>query len=63
MMDQKPADRFDLRELSDTLRESLEESSNQMEDVPEITTLSLLDTREQCRSGRIVRVPDRFMFL
>ena len=34
-----------------------------MEDVPEITTSSLLDTREPRHSGRIVKAPDRFMFL
>ena len=37
MMDQKPNDRFDLRELSDTPREPLEGSSNPIEDILEIT--------------------------
>ena len=50
-------------ELSDTPREPLEEMSNSMEDVPETTTLSLLDTREPRRSERIVRATNRFMFL
>ena len=34
-----------------------------MEDIPEITTSSLLDTRESHRSGRIVKAPNRFTFL
>ena len=34
-----------------------------MEDVPKITILSPLNTRESRRSGRIIWVPDRFMFL
>ena len=57
MMDQKPIDKFDLRELPDTPREPLEGSSNPTEDVPEITISSLLDTRVSCRSERIVRAP------
>ena len=63
IIDRKPNDRFNLRELSDTPIEPLEGSSNLMEDIPEITTSPLLDTRESCRSGRIVRALDRFMFL
>ena len=58
MMDQKPNDRFDLTELSDTLREPLERSSNPMKDVIETTTLSLLDIREPCRRRRIVKAPE-----
>ena len=38
MMDRKPNDRFDLRELSDTPREALEGSSNPIEDVLETIT-------------------------
>ena len=38
MMDRKPIDRFNLKELSDSPREPLEESSNPMEDVPVTTT-------------------------
>ena len=38
MMDQKPNDRFDLWELSDTTKESSEGSSNPMENVLETTT-------------------------
>ena len=34
MMGQKPNDRFDFRELFDTPKESLEGSSNSIEDVP-----------------------------
>ena len=34
-----------------------------MEDVSKTTIFSLLDTRESRRSGRIVKVLDRFMFL
>ena len=63
MMDRKPNDRFDFRELSDTPREPLEGSSNPMEDIPKTTTSSLLDTQEPRRSGRIVKASDRFMFL
>ena len=63
MVDRKPNDRYDVRELSDTPREPLEESSNKMEDVPETTTSSLLDTQESCRSGRIVRTLGQFMFI
>ena len=63
MMARKSNDRFHLRELSDTPRKSLEESSNPIEDIPEITTSSLLDTRESRHSGRIVRASNRFMFL
>ena len=44
MMDRKPNDIFDLRELFDTLIEPLEESSNPLEDVPETTTSSFLNT-------------------
>ena len=44
-MDRKPNDRFDFRELSDTLREPLERNYNLMEDIPKIIILSLLDTR------------------
>ena len=62
-MDQKPNDRFDHMELSDTPKEPLEESSNSMKDVSKITTLSLLDTQELHRSGRIVRSPNQFMIL
>ena len=62
MIDWKSNDRFDLRELFDTLKEPLEGNSNPMEDVPEIITSSLLDTRES-NSGRIFRAPNRFMFL
>ena len=39
------------------------ESSNLMEDVSKTTTSSLLDTREPCDSERIIRIPNRFMFL
>ena len=62
MMEQKLNDRFHIRELSDTSIESLKESFNPMEDVLESNVSSLLDTREPRRSGRIVMVPDRFMF-
>ena len=62
-MDRKSNDWFDLTKLSDTHRESLEGSSNPMENVPKITVSSLLDTREACCSERIVRAPDRFMLL
>ena len=63
MMDRKPNDTFNFRELSDTLREPLERNSNSTEDVPETTVSPLLDTWEPRRSGKIVRVPNRFMFL
>ena len=63
MMDLTPNNRFDLRELSDTLREPLEGSFNLMEEVPETITSSVLDTQEPCRSGRIIRAPGQFMFL
>ena len=62
-IDLKPNDRFDLSELSDTPRKSLEGSSNPMEVVPKTTTISLLDIRELCHSERIVKAPDQFMFL
>ena len=55
MMDQKSNDRFDLRELFDTLRKPLEGSSNPMEDVPETTTLTLLDTRGPRHSRRMIK--------
>ena len=63
MMDQKPNDRFNLRELSDTPRKPLEGNSNSIEDVSEIIVLPLLDTRESRYSGRLVRALDWFMFL
>ena len=63
MMDRKPNDRFNFRELSNTLREPLKGSSNLIEDVPNTTTLSLLDARKSLRNERIVRTPGRFMFL
>ena len=63
MMDRKPNDRFDLRELFDTLIESLKRSSNPIKDVIETITSPVLDTREPYRSRRIVRAPNRFMFL
>ena len=63
MMDRKPNDIFDLKELSDTPKEPLEGSSNPMEDVLKITASTLLDTREPHCSGRIVRTPNQFMFL
>ena len=63
MMDRKPNDRFDFRELSDTPKEPLEGSYNPMEDVPKTIASPLLDPRELHHSGRIVRVPDQFMFL
>ena len=63
MMDQKPIDRFDLKELSNLTREPLEESSNPIENVPKIITSSLLDTRKSRSSGRIVKAPNRFTFL
>ena len=63
MMDQKPNDRFDFRELFDTPREPLEGSSNPMEDVTITSTSPLLDTREPYHNGSVVRAPDRFMFL
>ena len=44
MMDQKPNDIFNFRELFDTLIEPLKESSNPMENVLEIIVSSLLDT-------------------
>ena len=62
-MHQKPNDRFDHKELSDTPRNPLEGSSNSMEDVLKTTTSSLLDTRELRHSERIVKAPYRFMFL
>ena len=63
MMHRKPNDRFDLRELSYIPREPLERCSNPMEDVSEITTSSLLDIGESRCSSRIVRTPNRFLFL
>ena len=63
MMDRMPNDRFDLRELSDTLRETLKGSSNPKENVLETTILSLLHTREPHSCGRIVTVLNQFMFL
>ena len=63
MMDHKLNNRFDVKELSNTPREPLEGSSNPMDDAPEITTSSLLNTRDPRRSGRIVRASDRFTFL
>ena len=63
MMDQKPNDRFDLRELFDTPKEPLKGSSNPMEDVLEITISRLLDTQEPRHSWKIVRALDRFMLL
>ena len=44
MMDLKPNDRFDIGELSDTPREPLNESSNLVEDVLEITASSLYES-------------------
>ena len=52
-----------MMDLSDTPREPLEGSSNLMDDVPKMTVSPLLDTREPRRSGRIVKIPDQFMFL
>ena len=52
-----------LMELFDTPKEPLEGSYNPIEDVLETSTSSLLDTWELHPSGRIVRAPDRFMFL
>ena len=52
-----------LRELFDIPRELLEGSYDPMEDVLETNTLPLLDTLELHCSGRIVKAPDRFMFL
>ena len=43
-IDRKPNNRFNLRELFDTLKEPLERSSNPMEDIFEIIASSLLDT-------------------
>ena len=54
MMEHKPNDKFDIRELSDTSRDPLEGNYNPMKDVSK-TTPSCLDTREARRSGRIVR--------
>ena len=54
--------RFDLR-VSDTHIELLEGSSNPMEDAQETPTSSLIDTRDLHCSGRIVKAPDRFIFL
>ena len=62
MMDWKPIDRFDLRELFDTSREKLKGSSNPMKDVPKITTSSLLNTQEPCHSERIVKAHNQFIF-
>ena len=45
IIDQKPNDRFHIRELFDTSREPLKESSNPMEDVLESNTSSLLYTQ------------------
>ena len=44
MMDRKPNDIFDFCELFDTHKESLEGSSNSMEDVQETNISQLLDT-------------------
>ena len=63
MMNWKPNNRFDLMELFDIPGEPLEGSSNRMKNVSEITTSSLLDTRESLCGGRTIRTPDRFMFL
>ena len=63
MTHRKPNDRFNFRELFDTLREPLEGSSNPMDNVLKTTASSLLDTREPRRNVRIVRVPDWFIFL
>ena len=63
IIDRKPNNKFDLNELSDTLRQSLEGSFKPMKVVLETTTSPLLDTQQPRRSGRIVRALDRFMFL
>ena len=62
MMDQKPNDRFNFRELSDTPKEPLEESSNSMKNILETIASPLLDTREPHLSGRNAKAPNRFMF-
>ena len=53
----------DLKELSDTPRKSLEENYNPIENISETTTSPLLDKRESRRSRRIVKAPNRFIFL
>ena len=63
MMDWKPNDRFDFKELSDTPRELVVGRPNSMNDILETIISPLLDIRESRLSGRIVRVLDRFMFL
>ena len=63
MMDQNPNDKFHIRELSDTYKESLKRSSNPMKYVLEINASLLLDKWEPRHNGRIMRVPDWFMFL
>ena len=49
MMDRKPNDRFDLKELFDTPREPLQGSSNPIKDVLKTIASSLLDTWEPRR--------------
>ena len=63
MMNRKPKDSFNLKELFDTPTKPLEWNSNPVENVLETITSTLLDTRTPGRSGRIVRVLHRFMFL
>ena len=58
MKDRKLNDRFDFRELSASPK-----CYNSMKDVPEITVLPLLDTRESRRSERIIKLPNQFIFL
>ena len=62
-MDQKPNDNFNFSELFDTPIEPLPESSNPVQDIPNITPSPPLDTLEPHRSGRIARASDKFMFL
>ena len=63
MMDQKPIDRFNLKVLSNIPTEPLEGSFIPMKDIPETPDSPLLDTLEPLHSGKIVKAPDRFMFL
>ena len=51
-MNQKPNDRFNLRELFNTLTEAFVGSSNSMQDIPDTTTPPPLDTLEPRRCCR-----------
>ena len=62
-MDQKPIDRFNLRELSDTPIKPLAGSSNPVQNVPKSTDPPPINILEPRHSGRIVKAPNKFMFL